>query len=63
MKKSRTTLIREMKAGEQLSFPILSLESVRNCVHTSNAIFFKEGKRWLSHSIKEEGIIVVERIS
>lgn len=55
--------IRSLAPGESATFPIGSLETVRNNVSLLNAQFYREGRRYRSETSKEEGIITVVRVS
>ena len=55
--------MREMNIGEEVAFPISSLETVRNNVYLLNTKFYLQKKRWESVSKKEEGLVTVRRIS
>lgn len=56
-------IMREMEVGEEVAFPISSLETVRNNVYLLNTKFYLQSKRWESESNKEEGVVKVRRIS
>lgn len=56
-------IMREMEVGEEVAFPISSLETVRNNVYLLNTKFYLQSKRWESVSNKEEGVVKVRRIS
>lgn len=52
-------LMREMRPEDVLNFPISVLETVRNNVALLNTKHYREGKRWMSKSNKEKGIVEV----
>ena len=56
-------IMRETNIGEEVAFPISSLETVRNNVYLLNTKFYLQKKRWESVSNKEEGLVTVRRIS
>ena len=56
-------IMREKNIGEEVAFPISSLETVRNNVYLLNTKFYLQKKRWESVSNKEEGLVTVRRIS
>ena len=62
-KTTNVDLIRSMKKGDVLEFPIKSLATMRNNVTTLNAQHYLEGKKWGSSLVKEKGIVEIERIN
>ncbi|WP_294590730.1 hypothetical protein [uncultured Bacteroides sp.] len=55
--------MREMEVEDTLAFPIDVVETVRNNVSLLNTKHYLEGKKWSSETNKEEGTVIVKRVS
>lgn len=61
MEKSVIQKLRDLRTGKKISFPIKQLLTVRNNVSVLNAQHMIEGKKWISFSNPQKGIVTVQR--
>lgn len=55
--------VEALEKGKEIAQPISTMQHVRNVVSYLNAVYYLQGSRWESKTVREKGVVIARRVS